>query len=80
MPRPDFERMRNMNPEEKMRYFQEFAQEQRRIIEEQEATGSGTAGTSQGIEFSPASEVGIDGTAGLISHRDLTNTHRSLYL
>ncbi len=37
MPRPDFERMRDMSPEEKMRYFQEFAAEQRRIIEQQEA-------------------------------------------
>jgi hypothetical protein len=37
MPRPDFERMRDMNPEEKMRYFQKFAAEQRRVIEEQEA-------------------------------------------
>jgi hypothetical protein len=36
MPRPDFEHMRDMNPEEKMRYFQKFAEEQRRIIEEQE--------------------------------------------
>jgi hypothetical protein len=45
-PRPDFERVRRMNPEEKVRYFQKIAEEQRRIIEEQEATGSGTAGTS----------------------------------
>ena len=37
MPRPDFERMRDMSPEEKMRYFQEIAEEQRRIIEEQQA-------------------------------------------
>jgi hypothetical protein len=37
MPHPDFERMRDMNPEEKMRYLQKFAAEQRRVIEEQEA-------------------------------------------
>ncbi|NQT02338.1 MAG: hypothetical protein HQ580_09960 [Planctomycetes bacterium] len=37
LPRPDFERMRRMNPEEKVRYFQKIAEEQRRIIEEQEA-------------------------------------------
>lgn len=37
MSRPDFERMRDMSPEEKMRYFQKLAAEQRRIIEEQEA-------------------------------------------
>ena len=36
MPRPDFERMRDMSPEEKMRYFQEIAAQQRRVIEEQE--------------------------------------------
>jgi len=36
MPRPDFERMRDMSPEEKMRYFQEIAEKQRRMIEEQE--------------------------------------------
>jgi hypothetical protein len=36
MPRPDFERMRNMNPQEKMQYFQEIAEQQRRIIEQQE--------------------------------------------
>jgi hypothetical protein len=35
--RPDFERMRDMSPEEKMRYFQELAEKQRRVIEEQEA-------------------------------------------
>jgi len=37
MPRPDFERMRDMSPEEKVRHFQKLAEEQRRIIEEQEA-------------------------------------------
>jgi hypothetical protein len=37
MPRPDFERMRDMSPEEKMRYFQEIAEQQRRMIEEQQA-------------------------------------------
>lgn len=37
MSRPDFERMRDMSPEEKMRYFQKFAEKQRRMIEEQEA-------------------------------------------
>ena len=37
MPRPDFERMRDMSPEEKMRYFQELAEKQRRMIEEQES-------------------------------------------
>ncbi len=34
---PDFERMRGMNPEEKMKYFQEFAEQQRKAAEEQEA-------------------------------------------
>jgi hypothetical protein len=37
MPHPDFERMRDMSPEEKMRYFQELAEKQRKMIEEQEA-------------------------------------------
>jgi hypothetical protein len=37
MPRPDFERMRDMSPEEKIRYFQEISEQQRRMIEEQEA-------------------------------------------
>ena len=37
MPRPNFERMRDMSPEEKMSYFQELAAKQRRAIEEQEA-------------------------------------------
>ena len=36
MPRPDFELMRDMSPEEKMRYFQEIAEQQRKMIEEQE--------------------------------------------
>ena len=36
IPRPDFESMRDMSPEEKMRYFQEIAEQQRRIIEQQE--------------------------------------------
>jgi len=35
--RPDFERMRNMSPEEKMKYMQELAEEQRKVMEEQEA-------------------------------------------
>ena len=35
--RPDFERMRNMSPEEKMKYMQELAEEQRKAMEEQEA-------------------------------------------
>ena len=35
--RPDFERMRRMSPEEKMRYFRRMAEEQRRMAEEQEA-------------------------------------------
>jgi hypothetical protein len=34
---PVFERMRNMNPEEKMQYFQQLAEEQRKAMEEQEA-------------------------------------------
>lgn len=34
---PDFERMREMSPEEKMKYFQELAEEQRKVMEEQEA-------------------------------------------
>ena len=34
---PDFERMRNMSPEEKMKYFQELAEEQRKAMKEQEA-------------------------------------------
>lgn len=34
---PDFERMRDMSPEEKVMYFQELAEKQRRMIEEQEA-------------------------------------------
>ena len=34
---PDFERMRDMSPEEKMKYFQELAEEQRKVAEEQEA-------------------------------------------
>ena len=35
--RPDFDRMRNMSPEEKMKYMQELAEEQRKAMEEQEA-------------------------------------------
>ena len=35
--RPDFERMRRMGPEEKVRYFRRMAEEQRRMAEEQEA-------------------------------------------
>ncbi|TKJ36758.1 MAG: hypothetical protein CEE38_10670 [Planctomycetes bacterium B3_Pla] len=35
--RPDFERMKNMSPEEKAKYFQELLEEQRRVAEEQEA-------------------------------------------
>jgi len=35
--RPDFERMRRMSPEEKVRYFRRMAEEQRRMAEEQEA-------------------------------------------
>ena len=34
---PDFERMQNMSHEEKMQYFQQLAEEQRKAIEEQEA-------------------------------------------
>jgi hypothetical protein len=34
---PDFERMREMSPEDKMKYFQELAEEQRKVAEEQEA-------------------------------------------
>ena len=34
---PDFERMREMSPEEKMKYFQQLAEEQRKAMEEQEA-------------------------------------------
>ena len=34
---PDFERMQKMSPEEKMQYFQQLAEEQRRAMEEQEA-------------------------------------------
>ena len=34
---PDFERMRDMSPEEKMIYFQQLAEEQRKAAEEQEA-------------------------------------------
>ena len=35
--RPDFERMTNMSPEEKTKYFQELLEKQRRVAEEQEA-------------------------------------------
>lgn len=35
--RPDFERMKNMSPEERMKYLQEFAKEQREAMEAQEA-------------------------------------------
>ena len=35
--RPDFERMRSMSPEEKVRYFRRMAEKQRRMAEEQEA-------------------------------------------
>ncbi len=35
--RPDFERMRRMSPEEKVRYFRRMAEEQRRMAKEQEA-------------------------------------------
>lgn len=35
--RPDFERMQGMSPEEKMQYFQQLAEEQRKAAEEQEA-------------------------------------------
>ncbi len=34
---PDFERMRNMSPQEKMEYMQQLAEEQRKAMEEQEA-------------------------------------------
>ena len=34
---PDFERMREMSPEEKTKYFQQLAEEQRKVMEEQEA-------------------------------------------
>ena len=34
---PDFERMKNMSPEEKTKYFQELLEKQRRMAEEQEA-------------------------------------------
>jgi hypothetical protein len=34
---PDFERMKNMSQEEKMKYFQQLAEEQRKAAEEQEA-------------------------------------------
>jgi len=34
---PDFERMQKMSPEEKMQYFQQLAEEQRKAAEEQEA-------------------------------------------
>lgn len=34
---PDFERLREMSPEEKMKYFQQLAEEQRKAAEEQEA-------------------------------------------
>ncbi len=34
---PDFERMQKMSPEEKMQYFQQLAEEQRKAMEEQEA-------------------------------------------
>ena len=32
---PDFERMKNMSPEEKMKYFQQLAEEQRKAMEQQ---------------------------------------------
>ncbi len=35
--RPDFERMRRMSPEERIRYFHRMAEEQRRMAKEQEA-------------------------------------------
>jgi hypothetical protein len=35
--RPDFERLQKMSPEEKMKYFQQLAEEQRKAAEEQEA-------------------------------------------
>jgi len=34
---PDFERMRDMSPEEKMQYFQQLAEEQRKAMEQQES-------------------------------------------
>ena len=34
---PDFERLQKMSPEEKMQYFQQLAEEQRKAAEEQEA-------------------------------------------
>jgi hypothetical protein len=34
---PDFERMQKMSPEEKMQYFQQLAEEQRKTMEQQEA-------------------------------------------
>jgi hypothetical protein len=34
---PDFERLRDMSHEEKMKYFQQLAEEQRKAMEEQEA-------------------------------------------
>jgi len=34
---PDFERLREMSPEEKVKYFQQLAEEQRKAAEEQEA-------------------------------------------
>jgi hypothetical protein len=34
---PDFERMQKMSPEEKMKYFQQLAEQQRKAAEEQEA-------------------------------------------
>jgi hypothetical protein len=34
---PDFERLQKMGPEEKMKYFQQLAEEQRKAAEEQEA-------------------------------------------
>ncbi|MBN1804448.1 MAG: hypothetical protein JW837_04295 [Sedimentisphaerales bacterium] len=36
MPHPDFERMRDMSQQEQMMYFQEIAEQQRRMIEQQE--------------------------------------------
>jgi hypothetical protein len=35
--RPDFERMRNMSPQEKQKYMQEFLENQRKEMEKQEA-------------------------------------------
>jgi len=34
---PDFERMKNMSPEEKMQYFQQLGEQQRKAAEQQEA-------------------------------------------